>query len=150
MTQPMNQKPEKDEAFLQDCLYFTTNRLSRAITRMADEAFATTGLAPAYGYLIRLVIGSPGITQKELSEKLSITPSTLTRFVDKLETKHLVERKVHGKTVMVYPTEKGIELGPTLRQASKRLKQNYEEILGKELSKQLTEYLTSSSKQLEK
>lgn len=150
MTQPMNQKPEKDEAFLQDCLYFTTNRLSRAITRMAEEAFATTGLAPAYGYLIRLVIGSPGITQKELSEKLSITPSTLTRFVDKLETKHLVERKVHGKTVMVYPTEKGIELGPPLRQASKRLKQNYEEILGKELSNQLTEYLTSSSKQLEK
>ncbi|MED1951982.1 MarR family winged helix-turn-helix transcriptional regulator [Brevibacillus centrosporus] len=150
MTQPMNQKPEKDEAFLQDCLYFTTNRLSRAITRMADEAFATTGLAPAYGYLIRLVIGSPGITQKELSEKLSITPSTLTRFVDKLENKQLVERKVHGKTVMVYPTEKGIELGPTLRQASKRLKQNYEEILGKELSDQLTEYLTSSSKQLEK
>jgi DNA-binding MarR family transcriptional regulator len=146
----MNQKPEKDEAFLQDCLYFTTNRLSRAITRMADEAFATTGLAPAYGYLIRLVIGSPGITQKELSEKLSITPSTLTRFVDKLENKQLVERKVHGKTVMVYPTEKGIELGPTLRQASKRLKQNYEEILGKELSDQLTEYLTSSSKQLEK
>jgi DNA-binding MarR family transcriptional regulator len=141
MTHPMNQEPEKDETFLQDCLYFTTNRLSRAITRMADEAFATTGLTPAYGYLIRLVIGSPGITQKELSEKLSITPSTLTRFVDKLETKQLVERKVHGKTVMVYPTEKGVELGPT---------QNYEEILGKELSDQLTQYLTSSSKQLEK
>jgi len=143
-------KPEKDEDFLQNCLYFTTNRLSRAITRMADEAFATTGLTPAYGYLIRLVIGSPGITQKELSEKLSITPSTLTRFVDKLETKQLVERKVHGKTVKVYPTEKGVELGPTLHQASKKLKQNYEELLGKELSDQLTQYLTSSSKQLEK
>ncbi|MDR7319463.1 MarR family transcriptional regulator [Brevibacillus nitrificans] len=150
MTNPMNPTPEKDDGFLENCLYFTTNRLSRAITRMADEAFATTGLTPAYGYLIRLVIGSPGITQKELSEKLSITPSTLTRFIDKLEIKQLVERKVQGKTVLVYPTEKGIELGPTLRQASKRLKQNYEEILGKEVSDQLTHYLTSSSKQLEK
>ncbi|MFD2368950.1 MarR family winged helix-turn-helix transcriptional regulator [Brevibacillus sp. GCM10020057] len=150
MTSPMNQEPQKDEAFLEDCLYFTANRLSRAITRMADEAFATTGLTPAYGYLIRLVIGSPGITQKELSEKLSITPSTLTRFVDKLEAKQLVERKVHGKTVMVYPTEKGVELGPALRQASKKLKRLYEEILGKQLSDQLTQYLASSSKQLEK
>ncbi|MEI0740299.1 winged helix-turn-helix domain-containing protein [Paenibacillus sp. JTLBN-2024] len=65
---------EQDGTFLHTCMYFTTNRLSRAITRLADEAFAMTGLAPAYGYLVRLVIANPGITQKELSEKLYITP----------------------------------------------------------------------------
>lgn len=142
--------PGNDEAFLHNCLYFTANRLSRAITRMADEAFATTGLTPAYGYLIRLVIGTPGITQKELSEKLYITPSTLTRFIDKLEGKQLVQRKGQGKTVLVYPTDKGKELEQSLRQASQRLKEMYDAILGKEAAMILTRDLETSSEQLEK
>lgn len=141
---------DDNESFLHNCLYFTTNRLSRAITRMADEAFATTGLAPAYGYVIRLVVAKPGITQKELSEKLYITPSTLTRFIDKLEGKRLVERKVQGKTVLVYPTEKGRELEPSIRAASKKLLQTYQEILGVEAAVLLTQTQESTSDQLER
>ena len=135
--------------FLHSCLYFTANRLGRAITRMADDAFATTGLTPAYGYLIRLVIGDPGITQKSLSEKLYITPSTLTRFIDKLESKQLVERKVHGKTVLVYPTEKGIQLEQPLLEASRSLKASYEALLGTELADRLRIDLESASALLE-
>jgi DNA-binding MarR family transcriptional regulator len=130
-------------------MYFTTNRLSRAITRLADDAFATTGLAPAHGYLVRLVIDNPGITQKELSEKLYITPSTLTRFIDKLAYKQLVERKVQGKTVLVYPTEKGMAMKESLREASKKLKASYESILGKELADSLTRMQESASELLE-
>ncbi|MGG4142542.1 MarR family transcriptional regulator [Paenibacillus algorifonticola] len=148
--QPQTDTKPLDDAFLHSCMYFTTNRLSRAITRMADEAFATTGLAPAYGYLIRLVVGKPGIAQKELSEKLYITPSTLTRFIDKLEAKQLVERQVQGKTVLVYPTNKGKELVPSLREASLKLKATYEAILGKELADQLTHDHEIASEQLER
>lgn len=139
-----------DESFLHDCLFFTANRLSRAITKIAEEEFAPTGLTPMYGYLIRLVNGNPGITQKELSEKLSITPSTLTRFIDKLEGKQLVERKGHGKTVLVYPTEKGIALEGTIRQASKNLKARYESVLGPEAAELLSDNIELSSKMLEK
>ncbi len=135
---------------MHNCLFFTANRLSRAITKMAEEEFAPTGLTPMYGYLIRLVNGTPGITQKELSVKLSITPSTLTRFIDKLEGKHLVERKGQGKTVLVYPTDKGIALEDTIRQASKNLHTRYEAILGTEAAKQLSANIVYSSEQLEK
>ncbi|MFD0693265.1 MarR family winged helix-turn-helix transcriptional regulator [Paenibacillus sp. GCM10027628] len=139
-----------DDSFLHTCLFFTANRLSRAITKIAEEEFAATGLTPMYGYLIRLVNGTPGISQKELSEKLCITPSTLTRFVDKLEGKQLVERKVQGKTVLVYPTDKGKVLEDTIRQASKNLRQRYEEILGMQASEQLSTDIIRSSAQLEK
>ncbi|ANS74475.1 MarR family transcriptional regulator [Paenibacillus yonginensis] len=136
--------------FLQSCLYFNTNRLSRAITRMAEEEFSVTGLTPMYGYLIRLVNGIPGITQKELADKLYITASTLTRFIDKLEGKGLVERKVSGKTVEVYPTAKGLELGETIRKASKNLEKRYEEILGSELARELSRNIENTSRMLEK
>lgn len=139
-----------DDRFLQNCLFFTTNRLSRAITKMAEEEFASTGLTPMYGYLILLVNGTPGISQKELSQKLSITASTLTRFIDKLEIKKLVERKVHGKTVLVYPTAKGKELEGTIRGMSKNLHLRYEAILGKEVSEKLNKEIHLTSEQLDK
>lgn len=138
-----------DEGFLQNCLFFTANRLSRAITKIAEEEFAVTGLTPMYGYLIRLVIGNPGISQKELSEKLSVTASTLTRFVDKLESKQLVERKVQGKTVLVYPTSKGKELEESIVQASKSLHRRYEAILGKAAADQLSSDIVMTSGKLE-
>ncbi|UUZ81983.1 MarR family transcriptional regulator [Paenibacillus sp. P26] len=139
-----------DESFLHECLFFTANRLSRAITKLAEEEFAPTGLSPMYGYIIRLVNGDPGISQKELAEKLSIAPSTLSRFIDKLEGRQLVERKVNGKTVLVYPTAKGKELEETIRTASKNMRRRYEALLGVEYADQLSKDLEVASEQLEK
>jgi len=138
-----------DDDFLHTCLFFTANRLGRAITKMAEEEFAVTGLSPMYGYLIRLVNGAPGITQKELSEKLSVTASTLTRFVDKLEGRQLVQRKVQGKTVGVYPTDRGKEMEASIRQASRQMRLRYEAILGAEDALRLSQLLEETSGQLE-
>lgn len=139
-----------DESFLHNCLFFTANRLSRAITKMAEDEFAPTGLTPMYGYLIRLAIMMPGITQKDLSEKLAVAPSTLTRFIDKLVIKGLVERKVQGKTVLVYATDKGRQMEDSLQQASKRLRERYAEVLGEEAAVSLTLETVQASRTLEK
>ncbi|WP_276356199.1 MarR family winged helix-turn-helix transcriptional regulator [Cohnella caldifontis] len=138
-----------DESFLHNCLFFTANRLSRAITKIAEEEFAETGLSPMYGYLIRLAIGTPGISQKELAEKLSVAPSTLTRFVDKLEARKLVERRVSGKTVQVYPTDKARGMEEAIRRASRKLHDRYDAILGEESSTALTETVLKASRRLE-
>jgi Transcriptional regulators len=138
------------DSFLHNCLFFTANRLSRAITKIAEEEFAATGLTPMYGYLILLVNGQPGVSQKELAEKLAIAPSTVTRFIDKLEAKRLVERKVQGKTVHVNPTPKGQELEAAIRQASKRLKISYSNLLGTEEGHRLTVDTELAGQKLEK
>jgi DNA-binding MarR family transcriptional regulator len=139
-----------NDSFLRNCLFFTANRLSRTITKMAEEQFASTGLSPMYGYLILLVNGKPGISQKELAEKLYVTPSTLTRFIDKLEAKRLVERKVNGKTVLVYSTDMGQGLEDSIRQASDNLHDSYVAILGEEVAKLLSRDIGKTSEQLEK
>lgn len=149
MSKEERREAQPDESFLHSCMYFTSNRLSRAMARIADDAFATTGLAPAYGYLIRLVVGRPGISQKELAEKLYITPSTLTRFVDKLESKQLLRRSVQGKMVHVFPTEKAEALVPVLREASRNLKLAYEDLLGRELANKLTAEIDEAGRALE-
>jgi DNA-binding MarR family transcriptional regulator len=139
-----------DDGFLRNCLFFTANRLSRSITKIAEDEFASTGLSPMYGYLILLINGKPGSSQKDLAEQLYITPSTLTRFIDKLEAKQLAERKVSGKTVLVYPTDKSKELEGTIRQASRKLHDSYTALIGDEASSLLSTGIKSASERLEK
>jgi DNA-binding MarR family transcriptional regulator len=43
-----------------------------------------TGLSPSHAFLMMLATDYPGIGQKELSERLHLAPSTVTRFIDSL------------------------------------------------------------------
>lgn len=56
--------------YLKECLYFTSSRLSRIVTKMAEDEFAMSGLSPTYAYLLMAVYDKEGISQKELSEIL--------------------------------------------------------------------------------
>src|SRR5690606_13479403 len=133
---------------LQECLYFTANQLARTITRMADEEFRITGLSPTYAFLMIVVNEQPGISQKELGEILHITPSTVTRFIEKLQHKGLVYSEQHGRQSLIYSTEKGKALQADIEKAWNNLYQRYSELLGEQEGIELTEKLYHVSKQL--
>ena len=64
---------------------------------MAEEEFKHTGVSPTYAFLLMAVQEQPGITQKELGEALHVTPSTITRFIEKLVYKGLATTRSEGK-----------------------------------------------------
>ena len=132
------------------CLYFTVSKLSRAITKMAEEEFAETGLSPTYGFLLMTVIERPGISQNLICEVLHIAPSTLTRFIDKLEGKGLVVRKSEGKNSFIYSTEKGIEFQESIEKARANLYNRYSEVLGYEEADKLAKIVNDAFNRLEK
>jgi DNA-binding MarR family transcriptional regulator len=72
-----------------------------------------------------------------LSKELHLTPSTITRLIEKLEQKKFVVRITEGKLTNVYPTPKGKEMLPTLKNCLHQFYENYSEILGKEESERL-------------
>lgn len=84
-----------------------------------------------------------------MAEKLSVAPSTLTRFVDKLETRKLVKRRVLGKTVQVYPTGKAIAMEESILRASHNLHARLDAILGPETAAAITKAVLRTSKTLE-
>ena len=92
----------EEEQILIHCLYFTASRFARNITKLAEKTFDFGDVAPSYLYMIMIVKFHPDITQKELCHKLSIAPSTSTRFIDKLEKQKLVTRKVNGKHTYIF------------------------------------------------
>lgn len=131
------------------CLYYSANALARQLTKMAEEEFAITGLSPSYAFLLMSINGKPGIQPKELSEHMQLTPSTVTRLVEKLEHKGYVTRTTEGRTTQVYPTVKSDQLNSTIKEAWKGLFDRYSKILGKDEASKLTEEIFEASKLLE-
>lgn len=119
------------------CLYFTTNALARKVEKLAGESWKKIGLAPSHAYLLKLVLEEPGMQAGQLAEQLQLTPSTITRLIEKLEEKKLVTRITEGKTTNVFPTQKAKELKPQMKQCIDEFNEKYSKILGKEESRQL-------------
>jgi len=114
---------------LNSCLFFSAGKLARVIGKTADDTFRITGLSPSHAFLLHIVNQNSGIHQKKIGEMLHMTPSTITRFVEKLENKGLVTRKTEGKNVHLFTTEKGAQLQPVIIKAWRSLHDSYSGIL---------------------
>jgi DNA-binding MarR family transcriptional regulator len=140
----------EEEQVLIHCLYFTANRFARNMTKLAEKTFHIDGLAPSYLYMIMTIQFHPNITQKELCHRLSIAPSTSTRFIDKLEKLKLVIRKTNGKETLISLTKEGEEAYKQFRISLKDLFSGYSQILGNDFSMDLSKMLHEASNKLEK
>jgi DNA-binding MarR family transcriptional regulator len=141
-------KMEDNENFLESCLFFNTNALSRYLLKLAEKEFKPLGLSPAHASLLLLVYDTPGISPKDLSRRLHLTPSTITRFIDALEKKGLVSREARGKAAFISPTTKGLELKSLVAIAYKNLYLAYTRILGPNTANQLSFNILAANKKL--
>jgi DNA-binding MarR family transcriptional regulator len=94
-----------------------------------------------------LAIEEPGIQPSALVKQLLLTPSTITRLIEKLEEKKLVVRTTGGKLTNVYPTPKARAMLHGLKDCLNDFYQNYSSIIGKEESARL---VTSMNKLVDK
>jgi DNA-binding MarR family transcriptional regulator len=116
------------------CLYFTTNALARKVEKMAMEAWKPVNLSPSHAYLLLIVLADPGIQPGSIADELQLTPSTISRLVEKLEEKKLVVRVTEGKITNVYPTPAAKNLLPKMLLCRDAFYANYSSILGCEKS----------------
>jgi len=133
------------------CLYFNVNALARIVNKQWAKAFLDFDMSPAHGYMLRVVLSHPGITQKQLAIELKLEKSTITRFVDALQKKRLVERKtagIDGREQNIYPTNEALNIHQSLELKGDEL---YKQMLGAIGEKQLislVEQLKQSEKSL--
>jgi len=79
---------------------------------------------------------------------LQLTPSTITRFIDALAQKKLVERRKHGKTIAIFPTDQGLALKPSIARAYKAFYLNYTRILGTDTARDLARQINRAGTRL--
>lgn len=137
-------------SYLSCCLYFTANSLTRHITELAKDEFAITGLDPSYAYLMMLLCDHPGLPQNELAQLMNLKASTITRFIDKLQSKGLIERVQEGRNSLIYPSDEGKTKSKLIRKALKNLYNRYCEILGEDFANKLTSLINDANHILER
>ena len=120
-----------------ECLYFSANVLARKIEKLAGATWKQVDLSPSHAYLLMIVLEEPGVQPGTLSDELQLTPSTITRLIEKLEEKNFVVRTVTGKITNLYPTPKAKKLLPELRKCVHQFQEEYTKILGREESTRL-------------
>jgi len=132
---------------LNGCLFFSSCKLARVLGKTAEDEFKVTGLSPSHAFLLHIVNKNNGIHQKKIGELLHMTPSTITRFIEKLESKGLVSRKAESKNVYIFTTEKGMLLQSDITKAWMRVHDIYAEILTPEEREQ---YMSITNKLITK
>lgn len=110
------------------CFLFAANALARSVTAIGDGEFAKLGLSYSHAYLLNEIALNPGMTPTYLSETLLLSPSTITRLIEKLEGKGLARRETEGKHTRVFATEAGAALAPAVGVAWQT---NWEKFTGK-------------------
>lgn len=117
------------------CLYFNTTALARVVEREWAAAFKPFGLTPPQGFLLRLVLGQPSLSQHELATQLTIARPTATRLLDGLQSLGLIERReapFDARHWAVFPTAAAEAIHAELNAASGEVTRRIQRQIGKE------------------
>ena len=131
------------------CLYYSANALARVMTKISDEEFSKLGLSSSYAFLLMTVNNKQGIQPKEISEKMQLTASTVTRLIEKMEYRGYLKRQSCGRSTEVYSTEEGLKLQPKLKELWQNLYKRYADAMGKEKADKLTADIYEATLKLE-
>jgi DNA-binding MarR family transcriptional regulator len=117
------------------CLYFNTTSLARVVEREWTRAFKPFGVTPSQGFLLRLVLAQPGMSQFEIADALTIARPTATRLIDGLQALGLAERRQaehDGRHWSVFPTRKAQDMEEALNAASGAVTRRIQQQVGKD------------------
>jgi MarR family transcriptional regulator, organic hydroperoxide resistance regulator len=131
------------------CLQFTANALARVMNNIGDEEFGKIGLTASHAFVLKEAVEKPGIQPKELSEELHLTPSTITRLIEKLEHKGYLRRTSEGKSTLVYATDEGQRMSGEVSAAWQRVHLRYETVMGEDQSHELANVVYRAVRALE-
>jgi DNA-binding MarR family transcriptional regulator len=117
------------------CLYFNTTSLARVVEREWTAAFKPFGVTPSQGFLLRVVLAKPGLSQFEIAGELTISRPTATRLIDGLQALGLVERRAaehDGRHWSVFPTRKAQGMQEGLNASSGAVTKRIQQQVGRE------------------
>lgn len=118
----------------EECLYFNSNALARAVTKLWTEAYKPFDLSPPHAFLLRAVLAQPGLQPKQLADELNLSRSTVTRFLDSLEARGLLQRtagSADAREWQVHPTPEAQAMHAELDATGARLTTQMRRLFGK-------------------
>jgi MarR family transcriptional regulator, organic hydroperoxide resistance regulator len=123
--------------------------LARVLTRLAEEEFAPTGLAPSHAFLLMTVNGRPGIQPTAIARHMQLSVSTVSRLVEQLEHRGYLRRAPDGRVTHVHPTARSLQLHGQILTCWRALYERYSAVLGAAAGHQLTTQVYEAARKLD-
>ena len=108
---------------LHDSTAYWLHRLLSSIRDLLDQDYSTYDVTPAQWNVMITLYRGEATTPKELANFIDVDTSAITRLVDRLETKKLVQRRQRAsdrRSLEIHLTRTGQELTPKLIPISQR------------------------------
>ena len=134
---------------IENSFYLSVSSLSRMLEQMAFPYFQEYQLAVSHVLILLLIKESDKISPSQLSNMLNLSPSTITRLVDKLEKKQLIKRVKSGKNILIILSSQAEKIIPQLEQSWESYQQKIATLLGQELNDKIAMTLLEVKKVME-
>lgn len=130
-------------------MHSAANHFSREISRFFDSYFEENPLSTSYVQLLRLIDEHQTLTQKEISDRMNLAPSTITRFIGKLEKMGFVEKTRSGKEMSVHINESEAMKVRQLVSLLKEAEHDLEELLGSKYIETISALLDYGAREIQ-
>ena len=120
-------------------------RANRAVGDHLVRSIGLEGITPDHFRVLRHLADELGHPMGEIAERLEMNPPTLTKLIDRMVGKSLVQRAADpedSRRVLVYATDAGVELLQELQQRIDRHQAALGSLLGERNARQLERLLT--------
>lgn len=116
-----------------DSLFFAAGALSREVEKLALECWKPTGLSPSLGQVLYYLLNYAQVTgPMVIAQNLFLSPSTVTRLLEKLEKKGLILRFTYDRARMVQLTDKAWRLEPLISESESLFSKRCHALLGEQ------------------
>ena len=128
----------------------SVSSFSRTLTSFFDERLSRFNLATSYIELMILMKDNDPMSQKEIAEQLSLAPSTITRFLDKLKKEKYLTKKRDGRNMTIELTAKGRQVSSEMDTEYRAVVEEVRDLMGDKYLETVGKLLEYGSAELEK
>lgn len=117
------------------------NMVSRSSTQYLDEKLSAEGLRGYHAKYVLNICAYPGLSQEELSRRIFVNKSNVTRQLRFLEKEGYIERMPHGgdkRKILIYPTPKALRARDKIRALNGEWREKLTEGFTKEEEEELS------------
>ncbi|MBE6162503.1 MAG: transcriptional regulator [Streptococcus equinus] len=120
--------PKDIQKLLENDFFFSLKKLNRILEKKTEETYRKIGLSHTYALTLFILSQEDGKCYKDLADILCITAPSMTKIIEKLNRRDLVNIIPNGRTKQIYLSDKGKDLADVIAETFFSTRQEFIEL----------------------
>lgn len=120
--------PKDIQKLLENDFFFSLKKLNRILDKRTEETYRKIGLSHTYALTLFILSQEDGKCYKDLADILCITAPSMTKIIEKLNRRDLVNIIPNGRTKQIYLSDKGKDLADVIAETFFSTRQEFIEL----------------------